>query len=182
MRNHSLTRLFLAFAVLFSAVGLPAQTTDNSTAQAGVHPKYSVWPTKTDYGYLSPLEIVTLSQPGVRHKCNLRAVSTDSLTCGHGEKAVVYQRNDIAAIISPPRHSNRHAVISCYVIGAASLAGSFFVPIEAVAITLRVVSGYSFVMPAWDNDTGDHNGDILLYQHSDTPLSVTLRQPARRHS
>jgi hypothetical protein len=72
-------------------------------------------------------------------------------------------------------------VISFYAVSAASLAGSFFVPIEAVAITLRVVSGYSFLVPAWDNGPFDHNDDVLLYQRVDTSLSVTLRQTAKRH-
>jgi len=181
MRNRLVPRLFLALAVMSASTGLSAQIADNATAHAVVHAKYSDWPEKITGEYFSPLEIVTLSQPGVRHRCRASAITTDSLTCGRGRKAVVYQRSDVAAIIAPPTHSDRHAVISFYAVSAASLAGSFFVPIEAVAITLRVVSGYSFLVPAWDTGPFDHNDDVLLYQRVDTSLSVTLRQTAKRH-
>jgi len=178
MRNRWLP---IAFVVLFTSAGLCAQTVVSSTEQTEPHPKYSDWPTKIAGEYFSPLEIVTISQPGIRHICKLKEVTTDSLTCGRGKKAVVYQRSDVAATISPPDHSDRHAVITYYVVSAVSLAGSFFVPIEGVSIFLRVVSGYAFFTPVWDNGPFDHNDDILLYQHPDTPFTVHLHQPVRRH-
>lgn len=90
---------------------------------------------------------------------------------------MVYERNDVAAIIAPAVHEGRQWAIIEFAIGAANIAGSFFVPIEAVAITLRVFSGIWIWCSAWDaTDNNDHNGDILLYQRPDTPLTVQLRQ------
>jgi hypothetical protein len=176
--------LFVVFAVFVASANSFAQTEMVPPAHEIEAPSTSTWPTILAEQYSGPIEIITFAQPGVRHKCHARTIGPDSLTCGRGRKAVVYSRDDIAVIVSPPDHRGRHAAVMEFAVSAASLAGSFFVPIEGVAIALRVASGillWSGWCDATDHIVGDvfgnldHDGDILLYRSPGAPLTVELR-------
>jgi hypothetical protein len=138
------------------------------------------WPEKQDKpaGVL-PLDLVTVSEPGLRHKCRVHAVTEDQIVCGVGfaRKAVVYRREDVAALILPPDHSTRTANILYLTATAGCVAASFFPPATVAVVLLRVGAGVfvSFVLDnVWDDD--DHNDDQVVYQRAGTPLSVTLHK------
>ena len=138
------------------------------------------WPSKQDKpaGVL-PLDLVTVSEPGVRHKCRVHSVSEDQIVCGVGfaRKAVVYRREDVAALIVPPDHSTRTANIFYLTAAAGCVAASFFPPATVAVVLLRVGAGVLVSLrltSVWDDD--DHNDDRVMYQRTGTPLSVTLRK------
>jgi hypothetical protein len=138
------------------------------------------WPAKQDKpsGVL-PIDLVTMSEPGLRHKCRVHAITEDQIVCGvgFGRKAVVYKREEVAALIVPPDHSTRTATILYLTAAAGCVAASFFPPATVAVVLLRVAAGVSVSLAltnVWDDD--DHNDDRLVYQHLGTPLSVTLRR------
>lgn len=139
----------------------------------------SYWPEQAASKGTLPVYVVLVSQPGVRHRCRAHEVTPTQIVCGLGigRKPVAYSREDVAAIIDPPNHSARNAEILVLATGAACLAGSFFVPITAVAVLLRVFAGLSLpvdgAMGFGDNE--DHDHDILRYQQPGTDLTVALR-------
>ena len=139
----------------------------------------SGWPhSQLGNPYSQNIEVLTLQQPGLLHKCHVRSVTADTLTCRRNlsHKTVTYQRDDIAALIDPPNHTDRNAMLIPLALTAASLAGSFFVPL-GWAITLRIFSGLFLLADGamGIGAVGDHDNDKLLYQRPNTPLTVTLR-------
>jgi len=167
---RSLT-LIAATAALPAA--LHAQYTPQSNVQWGLTASGSSHHRKI-------LQVVTLSQPGVRHSCHLRSLTDDAITCrpNLSHKTTTYQRDDVAAVIDPPDHSDRNTMLIPLALTAASLAGSFFVPL-GWAITLRIFSGLFLCADGamGIGAAGDHDNDVLLYQRPNTPLTVTLRTP-----
>ena len=124
------------------------------------------------------VDIVTLSEPGKKHRCLVQDLTEDSVTCHSrmGRKAVSYQRNDVASIIEPPREKYRILTWRFVGVGAALIVGSFFVPIEPLVIAMLAVGTYVICIPGFgDGDPSDHSNDILVYQQPETKLSVRLR-------
>jgi hypothetical protein len=138
------------------------------------------WPEKQDKprGVL-PVDLVTVSEPGVRHRCRVHAITEDQIVCGVGfaQKAVTYRREDVAAIIVPPDHSTRTANILYLAAAAGCVAASFFPPATVAVVLLRIGAG-AFIFAAltniWDDD--DHKDDRVVHQRAGTPLSITLRK------
>jgi len=138
----------------------------------------SPWPLQPKPAGTLAIDLVTVSEPGVRHKCRVHSVTETAITCGIGpfRKPVIYPRENVAAIILPPTHAAMIDTVLELTAGAACLAASFFVPITAVVILLRVAAGLSpwiALTNVWDDD--DHSNDIVAYQRPDTPLTVSLR-------
>ncbi len=148
----------------------------------------SDWPDPTPAEKLpqSAIDIVTMKQPTIRHRCHVHEIKVDSITCraSHHRADVVYQRDDILALIDPPAHENLIGFAEAVGIFGATLAASFFVPF-AWCITLRVLSGFFFFggWAAWGEEYDslasvgyhDHNHDIVLYQRPNNPLTIHLR-------
>jgi len=156
------------------AVDSPAQSTP-----AAVRPRsVADWPAATRYASQGhKLAIVTIAKPGIRQSCNVGEITEDSIVCrAVHHKKITYQRDEIASIIDPPSHSERNIMLIPIVLLAASLAGSFFVPL-AWSITLRIVAGLSLCVFGADGIGAagtDHNNDILIYQRPNTPLTIHL--------
>ena len=136
------------------------------------------WPEKQDRpaGFL-PVDLVTVAEPGVRHKCRVHAITEDQIVCGIGfaRKAVAYKREDVAALIVPPDHSTRTANILYLTAAAGFVAASFFPPATVAVVLLRVGAGGWVALALtnlWDDD--DHRDDRVVYQRAGVPLSVTL--------
>ncbi len=140
----------------------------------------SKWPSKQDRpAGVIPIDLVTVSEPGVRHKCRVHAITEDEIVCGVGigRKPVAFKREDVAALIIPPDHSTLRTNVLYLGAAAGCVAASFFPP-ATVAVVLLRVGGGAFISMAFTNlfDDGDHNDDELVYQRAGTPLSVTLRK------
>ena len=138
------------------------------------------WPEKQGKpSGLLPVDLVTVSEPNVRHRCRVHAITEDRIVCGVGfaRKAVTYRREDVAAIIIPPDHSTRTANILYLTAAAASVAASFFPPATVAVVLLRIGAGalvFACLTNVWDDD--DHNDDRVVYQRAGTPLTVPLRK------
>ncbi len=136
---------------------------------------------KGDY---NPLDVVRISEPGVRHPCRIPVFTADSLICkgGFRRKEVSYARNDVAALILPPYHGERNRFIASWIFSGVCIAGSFFAPTIAVAILLRVAAGAPLAFVGFEllfgssmsEDGNDHDADWLFYQSPGTSLTVTL--------
>lgn len=125
------------------------------------------------------IDVVTLAHPSVRHRCIITDLTAEAITCkaSHRRPPATYQREDIAALINPPSHSERNAMLIPITLLAVSLVASFFVPL-AGSITLRIFAGLclsAFGAMGVGASGTDHNGDRILYQRLNTPLSITLR-------
>lgn len=142
--------------------------------------KTSKWPQNQHKpAGLLPVDLVTVSEPDVRHKCRVHAITEDRIVCGVGfaRKAVTYQREDVAAIILPPDHSTRTANILYLTAAAGCAAASFFPPATVAVVLLRIGAGAfisAVLTNAWDDE--DHTDDQVLYQRAGTPLSIPLRK------
>jgi len=138
------------------------------------------WPAKQDKpSGVMPIDLVTVSEPGVRHKCRVHAITEGQIVCGvgFGRKPVVYSREDVAALILPPDHSTLTANILYLTAAAGFVAASFFPPATAAVVLLRVGAGAWLIMAGTNLfDDDDHNDDRLIYQRAGEPLSVTLRK------
>lgn len=164
--------LLLASAVCLMMAGLacePARAQDTAK-----------WPARQDKpsGVL-PIDLVTISEPGLRHKCRVHAITEDHIVCGvgFGRKPVVYRRGEVAALIVPRDHSTRTANILYLTAAAGCVAASFFPPATVAVVLLRVAAGALVSVSlanVWDDD--DHNDDRLAYQQAGTPLSVALHK------
>ena len=150
------------------------------SAVAGVASAESTaWPgSQSKPNSISSIDLVTVSEPGVRHKCRVHEITPETITCGVGmlREAVVYKRDNVAALIVPPSHTLRTTGIIELIAGAACLAGSFFVSAGAVVILMEVVGGLSTFIGQFNvifDDGPTH--DELIYQRPYTPLTVGLR-------
>jgi hypothetical protein len=130
------------------------------------------------------LDIITVTQPGVRHRCRLHTITNDAIVCGVGigKKPITYQAEDVAAVLE--RHPDPTKTVSVIVLvaGAACLAGSFFTPVTAVAVLLRVLAGLSLpVVGAFGvGDNPESYQDSIYYLRSGYTLSgspLTLSEP-----
>jgi len=142
-----------------------------------------IWPSQRGKKDYDPIDVVTVSQPGVRHSCSVPTLTKDTIVSSRfARKPIIYQRDDVAALLLRPRHPDRNSLIASLVFTAACIASSFFVPSVGVAILLRAAAGLPYVIvisvalftSALDDDGSDHNNDFLLYQKSGVPLTVTL--------
>jgi hypothetical protein len=152
-------------ASLLSMVSIPL-------AHAQAH---TDWPASSIHTY-GTVAVVTVSDPGIRHHCRVHAITIDTLVCGVGfaRKPVIYQRDDVAALIEPPSHSSEPLVLGCLSIAIAGTvaAAVFLPPLAAVAIGIpSMLIGFTFAMVT-DDDSHD---ETLLYQRPNTPLTVTVR-------
>jgi cobalamin biosynthesis protein CobD/CbiB len=112
-------------------------------------------------------------------------VTKDAILCRarFAHKPVVYRKNDVAALILPPSHSERYTFIAGVAFTAVCIVSSFFVPAVPVAIGLRIAAGLPpavllyllFFTDKITEDGSDHNDDILLYQKPNVPLQINLR-------
>lgn len=125
------------------------------------------------------IDIVLLSDPKTRHPCKVEFTPDDTIRCSgkHRQPAVTYALVDIAAVIEPPVHAFRRDMIIGILVGSATLATSFFVPITAISVLLRVISGIGFLTA--DLSSGsipyvDHNFDVVRFQRPGTTLQVAL--------
>jgi hypothetical protein len=138
----------------------------------------SEWPTFTaNLPANHSINIITLARPNHRQTCRVNDLAPDIILCGSAQKPTTYQREDIAAIIDPPDHTERNIMLIPVALLVASLAASFFVPL-VWSITLRIFSGLCLAAYGATGDGAqgtDHNHDILLYQRPNTPLTVKLR-------
>lgn len=128
---------------------------------------------------LLPVNLVTVSEPDVRHTCRVHAITEDHIVCGVGvgRKPVTYRREDVAAIIVPPDHSTRTANIVFLTAAAGCVAASFFPPATVAVVLLRVGAGafaFATLTSLWDDN--DHTDDRVVYQRADTPLRIALRK------
>ena len=168
MRRHFWTIVVLVAAAGCAVCGM-ARAQD--TAQ---------WPENQDKpsGVL-PVDLVTVSEPSVRHKCRVHAITEDQIVCGvgFGRKAVTYRRENVAAIIIPPDHSTRTSDILYLTAAAGCVAASFFPPATVAVVLLRIGAG-AFVSAVltnmWDDD--DHTDDRVVYQRAGTSLNIPLRK------
>jgi len=137
------------------------------------------WPLQSEPAGILPIDLVTVSEPGVRHKCRVHSITETEITCGVGigSKPVVYPRENVAALISPPSHAALIDTILEVTAGTACILASVFVPITAAAVIMQVAGGISFpdALFNYGVDNDDHSHDILRYQRPNTPLTVTLR-------
>jgi hypothetical protein len=138
------------------------------------------WPQKQDKpSGLLPVDLVTVAEPDVRHKCRVHAITEDQIVCGVGfaRKAVTYRREDVAAIILPPDHAARTANILYLTAAAGCVAASFFPPATVGVVLLRMGAG-AFVLAVITNlfDDEDHADDRVVYQKAGTPLRIPLRK------
>ena len=165
-------------AVIAQTPTPPAATQLRSATQTP-----SQWPDPASKGQYDPIDVVTATQPGVRHNCRVSTITDDAILCGRfARKPVVYQRDEVVALLLRPRHPDRNSLIASLVFTAVCIASSFFVPSVAAAILLRVAAGSPYAIFFYlffftseiDEDGPDHNDDILLYQKSGVPLTVAL--------
>lgn len=138
------------------------------------------WPQKQDKpSGLLTINLVTVSEPDVRHKCRVHAITEDEIVCGVGfaRKAVTYRREDVAAIILPPDRSTRTANIIYLTAAAGCVAASFFPPATVAVVLLRIGAG-AFALAVITNlfDDDDHADDRVVYQRAGTSLRVPLRK------
>lgn len=136
------------------------------------------WPLQDKPAGVLPMDLVTVADPSTRHKCRVHSITAEAVTCGvgFGKKPLVYHRDNVAALILPPTHATRFATIVELSMGAAYLAGSFFVPVTALVVTLRVLAGITpFAVLSNYFDDDDHADDQLVYQRPNTPLTIHLR-------
>jgi len=147
------------------------------TPPSGTPPSTANWPTERNHlQNVVRLDIVTLTRRNTRQRCDDFQVTDTTVICGSDHhKQTVFQRDDVAALIDPRSHHDRDIMIIPLALLAASLIGSFFVPL-AWSITLRVFTGLSFAAFAamGEGDSGDHSKDILIYQRPGTPLTTAL--------
>jgi hypothetical protein len=134
------------------------------------------WPAPTSHPELGPIEVLTVTAPGILHHCRVHSITTDSITCGVGlaRRPVVYQRDNIAALIFAPDHSGEHLFVACIsvVVAGTVVAAIFLPPLAAVAIGIPSIFLGLFSVMATD---GDHNDEAILYQRPKTPLTIHLR-------
>ena len=125
--------------------------------------------------YSQNIDVVTLSEPTVRHTCHLRTITSDAITCraNLSHKIVTYNREQIAALIDPPNHYERHYSVMLWVACGAALAASFFVPLAA-SVVLRIIASFLFVSPAMTTGDIDHDHDRIFYRGTNAPLAVAL--------
>ena len=153
--------------ISLAALLLPALLAAQATAE---------WPKPNTHPDVGTVDLVTVSDPGMRHKCRVHSLSADTITCGAGfaRKPVVYQRDNVAAIISRPEHSGEYvcfAFISIAVAGTVA-AAIFLPPLAAVAIGIPSIF---FALGTAMFTDGDSDGGDILYQRLNTPLTVTVR-------
>jgi hypothetical protein len=176
-------------AILFVAANaIDAQTTTSPVPSAATQLRSatqtpSQWPDPAGKGRYDPIDVVTVTQPGVRHNCRVSTITDDAILCGRfARNQVVYQRDEVATLLLRPRHPDRNSLIASLVFTAVCIASSFFVTSVAAAILLRVAAGSPYAIFLYlasftseiGEDGSDHNNDILLYQKSGVPLTVAL--------
>jgi hypothetical protein len=134
------------------------------------------WPKPSTHPDFGTVDLVAVSDPGMRHKCRVHSISADTITCGAGfaRKLVVYPRDNVAAIISRPNHLGEHVFFVFITIAVAGTvaAAIFLPPLAAVAIGIPSIL---FALGTAMFTDGDSDGGNVLYQHPNTPLTVTLR-------
>jgi hypothetical protein len=159
-------------------------TTLTATAQQTSAPQPSMptandaitrWP-QSRWSLPREVIVVTLTNPGVRQRCDFPDLTADTLTCTalHHHPPTTHKREDVASLIQPKSHKGRYSVIAFLAISGGLLASSFFVPTLA-SIFLRFSSFWFLLGSGWVGDYDDSNQDKLLYQRPSTPLTITLR-------
>ena len=160
-------------SILRSLALLAATTTIFASMRAQAQTK---WPAPTSHSDYGLLEVITVSGPGIRHPCRVHSISTDAITCGIGfaRKPVRYQRDNVAALVYAPDHSGEHLSIGLISVAVAgTVASSIFLP-PLAAVAIGVPSIYFSLFSAMFADS-DHFNEDLLYQRSNTPLTIHLR-------
>jgi hypothetical protein len=140
---------------------------------------HSQWRTQSGPTGGKAIDLVTVSDPSLRHKCRVHSITEAEVVCGVGplRKPVIYQRENVAALILPPTHSALVSSILEVAVSAGLIAGSLFVPITAVAVMMQVYGGFSAsgIIANLICHNNDHDHDIVAYQRANTALNITLR-------
>jgi hypothetical protein len=134
-----------------------------------------VWPAPTPHSGYGALEVITVSDPGIRYHCRVHSITADAIRCGVGfaRKPVIYPRDTVAALVFAPNHSGQHEfflTISLAVAGTVA-AAIFLPPLAAVAIGFPSI--YLGLLSAMFTES-DSDNESILYQRLDMP-TLTLR-------
>jgi hypothetical protein len=122
----------IGFATAATAQSAIAQSTSVPPAQKSAQ-KPVPWPSNN---YLHKVDLVTVSQPGIVRHCRVHAITDDAITCGNGmgRKPVVYQRDDVAALLAPRRRPRRDGIVTAAEIAGGSAGVAFAGPVAVVIV------------------------------------------------
>jgi hypothetical protein len=171
---RSLLALSLIYCTTATALAQSSPTPPPTTAPTAK--SVTDWPSPNRFPtYSHALQVITLARPGVRQRCDLQVIDTDSITCmDRNWNRIHYQRDEIAAIVDPRGHGDllETLLFSGFVI--AALTGSFFVPLGWSVFLRCVTVVYLGVLSSAASPASGRNHDHLLYQHPNTTLTVHL--------
>jgi hypothetical protein len=168
-------RMPILVAAMLAA--LPA----GATAPVQTTPYPSAWP---DAAAISPgrnLIVVTVAKPGVSQKCHVQSIDSDQLVCSRnfGRKQVVFDRSEVAAVISPgyrPRlwlyDPIAAALAGGSIYGAVVLTGISVLPAIG-GIVMAVVVTFDALYLAGEANA-EFGPDDVLYLKPGERLTVSL--------
>jgi len=136
----------------------------------------TTWPqpgTHADYG---TVEVITLANPSIRHYCRVHAITADTIACGIGmaRKPVVYQRTDIAALLKAAKPRLGHSLITAGII-VLTVDGFIATAVLSPWVTLAIAgaaASFAFYLAISPQASFVEQ---ILYERSNTPLTITLR-------
>ena len=96
MSHSSHLKLFALTALLAFAVKAQAQTHTTPS------PETTSWSKFSETTLDRPLEVITVAEPTVRHKCTVKKITADHIECGrHLHSSMIYTRDQIQTVLAP---------------------------------------------------------------------------------
>ena len=172
-------RFLLTLACSAAMLTVPAFAQDFLTPQNPDSAAIPAWPMTVP---TNQIIVVTLAEPGVRHRCTLGSLTPEALTCvgAHGGKPTVYKPAQVEALINPRYHEHYWIPVLSFLGagGAIIYAATLLNPFTTVGAVIVGIFGGMIAGTAGAFAIGA-NGDLpdrLLYLAPDHKLSVTLRK------
>ena len=175
-----MNRLWILFVSVLSGIMVvtaTAQQTETVTLPLG-HAMHA-WEAVANQKPTGKLIVVTVSQPGVRHNCDVESVSEERILCkGKFGHTASYRAEDVAALLNPAVHERIWpAFLGVLSVGGGLIAAACFVASLWGAVPLAIL-GTILVLGSPMVGIGAGNNDspeTVYYQRSGTSLSIKLR-------
>jgi len=177
MSHSSHLRLFALAALLTYGAKVQAQTPSTPKTEP------SPWSELQQAKINGSLEIITVSEPGVRHKCSVKKITADQIECsGHLHKSVIYSRDEVQTVLAPGHKlSVWPSILIGNSIAGGIITGAVFLamlgPIGIVAAVPVGLVGVWFGLFLNASAVSDNEGpgpERFLYLRHTTPSTTTL--------